>query len=790
MIEPQKELLISKCSETEFELIKNAVCVTHVVSKLSTTPIYVPTLNSSSAVLYQKSITTVQTTMEHNAIVLNESAKNSTQDVTPTTVTQGSNSQPQTLTTTTTTIHPKIVDHKQKALDYINTNVKSVECQVFVSVAMTALSSLETACAIMETQKEILKFKCSDADIIVIKTAVCSVEETTTLSPEEEILVQKQKALDYINHNVKSEECKQLAIMAATALSSLEAACALTETQKEFLISKCSETEFEVIKTAVCVSDIASSFITTPTYIPTLNSTSAVLNQSSTSTAETKMKYIPLGLNATLNNSALDITRNTVTSFSTSRPQTLTTTTTTIHPKIVDQKQKALDYINTNVKSVDCQVFVSVAMTALSSLETACAIMETQKEILKFKCSDADIIVIKTAVCSVEETTTLSPEEEILVQKQKALDYINNNVKSEDCKHFASTVVDALPSLDVACGMIETQKETLKEHCSEADIEVIKTAVCLHDISAEPITTSAPDKDADAHREKLLCVIDTQLSSKTCKATIRGQAEGKSDRVEGCNTLKMFEPLLAQFNCTVDDYNKLYEVICEDKDVPCTPIGTSIDPVDGVVQSLTSRCKSNISVVSNDLKNPTGCSKLASLKGELLANLICAPGDIEKLHQIVCNKNSATVNGSIAHGNVMDKAVEAIRTNLSKSFCDVFWYEIQRNITLDDLCLKVKSAGPTLVAWGSCTQDDYDTLEPIVCELHQKDEIHRTILTLSNDCKQMILDQERRVQELTPVVICRILSASHDALLSTQTCSEAELTKLNDVLCNKLSCQM
>lgn len=467
-----------------------------------------------------------------------------------------------------------------------------------------------------------------------------------------------------------------------------------------------------------------------------------------------------------------------------------TTVATTIDPNSFEaQKQRALEFISKNVKSETCNSTVSAVAMTLSSLEDACGLIKTQADALRDQnCSEADILVIKTAVCI--DATTLSPEQEILVKKQIALDYINKNVKTEECKILASMAANTVSTLEEACALTKTQADILKSNnCSEADILVIKTAVCVNDSAVVTSTTSAPDKDADAHREKVLCVIDTQLSSKTCKATARSQAEGKSDRVAACNTLKNFAAILDKFECTQADYNKLYEVICDNKDVQCTPIG----PVDEVVENLTPRCRSTISIDLNNLRSPQGCSSLNSAKDQLLDNLICTPGDIQMLHQIVCKVNNATAESSIASGARMNEAVVTVQTKLSGRCRDVIANELKGKISLEDLCLKVKSAGPTLVTRGTCTHDDYDLLEPAVClvprvyepkEQQQRDEIHKVIIKLSPDCKKTMLDQEAQMQDSTVENACTKLTASHDLLLETKQCTEEEIKNLNAVICN------
>ncbi|KAH9512694.1 hypothetical protein Btru_037945 [Bulinus truncatus] len=80
-------------------------------------------------------------------------------------------------------------------------------------------------------------------------------------------------------------------------------------------------------------------------------------------------------------------------------------------------------------------------------------------------------------------------------------------------------------------------------------------------------TVSAVD-DAAAKRAYVMCIIETQLSSQSCKTTAKAQA-ANNDESTACATLETFKLLLGIVGCTTDDYNLLHKVLCEKVRVPC-----------------------------------------------------------------------------------------------------------------------------------------------------------------------------------------------------------------------------
>lgn len=74
----------------------------------------------------------------------------------------------------------------------------------------------------------------------------------------------------------------------------------------------------------------------------------------------------------------------------------------------------------------------------------------------------------------------------------------------------------------------------------------------------------------DPLKEKVLCIIETQLSSSSCKNSARLQADAENDPATACATLEALRVLLEIVHCTSADYDLLHSVVCEQKDIPCS----------------------------------------------------------------------------------------------------------------------------------------------------------------------------------------------------------------------------
>ncbi|KAK0041170.1 hypothetical protein Bpfe_029385, partial [Biomphalaria pfeifferi] len=74
----------------------------------------------------------------------------------------------------------------------------------------------------------------------------------------------------------------------------------------------------------------------------------------------------------------------------------------------------------------------------------------------------------------------------------------------------------------------------------------------------------------DPLKEKILCIIETRLSSNLCKSTSRAQAMAGNDPATACSTLETFKIMLPLVGCTSADYDLLHSIVCEHKDIPCS----------------------------------------------------------------------------------------------------------------------------------------------------------------------------------------------------------------------------
>ncbi|XP_013076008.2 uncharacterized protein LOC106062287 [Biomphalaria glabrata] len=74
----------------------------------------------------------------------------------------------------------------------------------------------------------------------------------------------------------------------------------------------------------------------------------------------------------------------------------------------------------------------------------------------------------------------------------------------------------------------------------------------------------------DPLKEKILCIIETRLSSNLCKSTSKAQAMAGSDPATACSTLETFRIMLPLVGCTTADYDLLHSIVCEHKDIPCS----------------------------------------------------------------------------------------------------------------------------------------------------------------------------------------------------------------------------
>ncbi|XP_059161862.1 uncharacterized protein LOC131944958 [Physella acuta] len=377
---------------------------------------------------------------------------------------------------------------------------------------------------------------------------------------------------------------------------------------------------------------------------------------------------------------------------------------------------------------------------------------------------------------------------------QKTFRELEDEITSPHCKMVLKDRANVLTSFSEACCMLISFQTTLVPlMCTQLEYDRAHDVLCVNVTC--PTTTAPPEHVTNAsqtsteHKEKVLCIIDTQLSSDSCRATARQQAEGESEQGHACETLKSFQSALDAIGCSKQDYDTLYSVICDDVDTTCV----REDPLQAVINTLTFRCKSTMSAGWKELKSPGGCSTLESSRTTILTTNICTLGDYNRLHGILCSQDKLDPNQVLSQGVKFDNAINTVQTKISQSCHEIVWKDLEKSdYNLDPVCQKLKSSGQGLRVKGLCTQADLDTLEPAVCIGHrvydQKEQelrtkIHQVIEELGDRCKETMLEQERQMEDTTVESACVKLKASHSALLNTQVCSEAEIGRLSPLLC-------
>ncbi|KAI8772203.1 hypothetical protein BgiBS90_026683 [Biomphalaria glabrata] len=73
----------------------------------------------------------------------------------------------------------------------------------------------------------------------------------------------------------------------------------------------------------------------------------------------------------------------------------------------------------------------------------------------------------------------------------------------------------------------------------------------------------------DQMKDKILCVIETQLSTDRCKDVARNGAVTGGDPKSACASLQTFKEGLSIFGCSDADYDILEAMVCFNKDIAC-----------------------------------------------------------------------------------------------------------------------------------------------------------------------------------------------------------------------------
>ncbi|KAK0048774.1 hypothetical protein Bpfe_021722 [Biomphalaria pfeifferi] len=81
--------------------------------------------------------------------------------------------------------------------------------------------------------------------------------------------------------------------------------------------------------------------------------------------------------------------------------------------------------------------------------------------------------------------------------------------------------------------------------------------------------TTAPLTEAEK-RAYVMCVIEHNLSSTSCKNIAKSQAANNNEAT-ACSTLETFKLTLSLFGCTQADYDLLHKILCEKQHVVACP---------------------------------------------------------------------------------------------------------------------------------------------------------------------------------------------------------------------------
>ncbi|XP_013087298.2 uncharacterized protein LOC106071692 [Biomphalaria glabrata] len=550
-------------------------------------------------------------------------------------------------------------------------------------------------------------------------------------------------------------------------------------TNKTLLNLENSTVDTSIVVDSIILSNstVTSNSTELSNSIITSNSTE-LFNSNATSNS-----IMTLNGNATSNST---LTLNSTVTESTQMPNNVET----LSPEIIKLKDYAHSLIANNFTSNDqCKSKVSSLVDVQASVEKACEQLKMAKgETWKvLECNENDYDLLNNGVCIHDILSTLSPE--TIKLKNIALSLIKNNFTSGiNCTTILPKILDTQTTVDGACFMLKAAEGSIWESqgCNKEDYKLIKHEMC-NDFLGTTIsslkTTQSPE-EIKRHRAIVMCVIDNELSSQECTSTARGQSKGEEDPEKGCEKLKSFASTLSLFHCTDEDYRKLYSVICDKQNYSCSPI-TSL------LKKLTNSCMLTMSAATSELKGDNACRYVESSKRGLLESSTCTDGDYAMIHRLICSADHSLIE-AVAEAERVETAELTITTKLTDSCRNVIWPEYKLS-NMSQMCQKVNRTGMSLVRQNICTREDFDLLKSTLCIVHReyspeetklRDEIHKLILTLSATCKTTMLDQEKQMQETTVQEACTKLTASREALKSSDICNEEELTKINKLICN------
>ncbi|CAL1530309.1 unnamed protein product [Lymnaea stagnalis] len=119
------------------------------------------------------------------------------------------------------------------------------------------------------------------------------------------------------------------------------------------------------------------------------------------------------------------------------------------------------------------------------------------------------------------------------------------------------------PRISHLCPLIQSVHVNSKSLLQAKSFNMLKLVV----LALLVLAVSA--QDLAAQKAHVMCVIDSQLSSASCKRTAKAQVNAAADAASGCATLETFHGLLGIIGCNAHDYDILHKLICEHIVIPC-----------------------------------------------------------------------------------------------------------------------------------------------------------------------------------------------------------------------------
>ncbi|KAH9512693.1 hypothetical protein Btru_037942 [Bulinus truncatus] len=124
----------------------------------------------------------------------------------------------------------------------------------------------------------------------------------------------------------------------------------------------------------------------------------------------------------------------------------------------------------------------------------------------------------------------------------------------------------AVKFIELTVELIEPAVERI-----EPAVELIEPAVELYELLSSNSTTQVLSSTMGlfSMKDKILCVIENQMSNDRCKEVARGGVTDGGDATTACEFLLSFRDSLPVFGCSNKDFELLRSIVCDQEDVPC-----------------------------------------------------------------------------------------------------------------------------------------------------------------------------------------------------------------------------